>query len=121
MRLWVAIVTGGLSIAVGAVLMAADGVRAGVGWSHHAAVSSVPLFLVAIAIAAETIARARTGRHGVLRLVAITAFVAWGIGGLATTPLWAGLCNDLAVVLFAVDAGLAVITDARSVEWANEP
>ncbi|MEI7778319.1 MAG: hypothetical protein WCJ42_02685 [Actinomycetes bacterium] len=103
-----------LSIGVGFVLMLTDGASGGVSWIHHPGVSAIPLFLVAAAIAAESIARPRPGRHGLLRLVAVTAFVFWGTAAIVPSATAAGVLNDGAVLLFALDAGAAVITDARA-------
>ena len=112
-RLYSAIALSTASIAVGVVLFVTDGLTRGVSWSHHSSVSALPLFLVAVAITAETIARPRTGRHGVMRAIAVVAFVTWGIGAMLRNPTAAGVFNDAAVLLFAIDAGAAVITDAR--------
>jgi hypothetical protein len=66
LRLYSAITLAAASMALGAVPFVTEGLTRGVSWSHGARVSALPLFLVAAAITAETIARPRTGRHGVM-------------------------------------------------------
>lgn len=101
--------------------MTTDGIRRNANWSHHPAWSAIPLFLVAAAIAAESIARPRPGRHGLMRLVAVTAFVFWGTAAVVPSATAAGVLNDGAVLLFALDAGAAVITDARATRLESTP
>jgi hypothetical protein len=49
-----------------------------------------------------------------MRLVAIMAFAAWGLSQLFAGSPAAGLLDDAAILLFVVDAGSAVIGDART-------
>lgn len=78
-RLVAAIGLGVTSIAVSVLLIATDGINGGITWSHHAGASAAPLLLVAGAIAAVSVAHPAKGRHGIMRLVAVLAFTAWGI------------------------------------------
>jgi hypothetical protein len=64
---------------------AADALRGTVSWAHHSPASATPLFLIAAAIAAVSIGRPPEGRHGLLRLVAVLAFTAWGTGQIMPT------------------------------------
>jgi hypothetical protein len=91
-----------------------DGINTGVHWTHHAGVSAAPLLLVAGAIAAMSIAHPPAWRRLVMRLVAIMAFAAWGLSQLFPGSPAAGLLDDAAILLFVVDAGSAVIADART-------
>jgi hypothetical protein len=113
-RLSVAIGLGVVSIAGSVVLVAADGVGGGIRWSHHAGASAAPLLLVAGAIAAVTLAHPVKTRRAVMRFVAVLAFTAWGMAQLFPDSGAAGVLNDLAILLFVVDAGCAVISDART-------
>jgi hypothetical protein len=85
-RLAIAISLGVISILGGLLLAAADVIRGTATWPHHSPVSAAPLFLVAAAIAAVSIGRPADGRHGLLRLVAVLAFTAWGTAQLAPDP-----------------------------------
>jgi hypothetical protein len=113
-RLWVAIALGVVSIAASLVLVAADGIGGGVRWSHHAGASAAPLLLVAGAIGAATVARPVKARRALMRLVAILAFTAWGMAQLFPDSDAAGPLNDLAILLFVVEAGSVVISEART-------
>lgn len=113
-RLSVAIALGLTSLAASILLLAADGIGGSVRWTHHAGASAAPLLLVAGAIAAVSAAHPPTGRHGVMRLVAVLAFTAWGTAQLFPASAAAGALNDLAILLFVIDAGCAVIWDART-------
>jgi hypothetical protein len=112
-RLSVAIGLGLVSVAASILLISADGISGGVRWTHHAGVSAVPLLLVAGAITAVSIAHPPKGRHGLMRLVAVLAFTAWGAGQLVPEPAAAAVLNDGAILLFVIDAASAVISDAR--------
>jgi len=112
-RLAVATALGLTSIAASFLLATADGIGGDVRWAHHAGVSAAPLLLVAGAIAAVSVARPRTGRHGFMRLVAVLAFMAWGIAQLYPDSAAAGVLNDAAILLFTIDAACVVISDAR--------
>jgi hypothetical protein len=110
------LIAGGLglvAIVASVVLMAADGVGGGIRWSHHSGVSAAPLLLVAGAIAAVSIAHPGGLRQTLMRFVAVLAFVAWGLAQLLSDSPAAGMLNDLAILLFVVDAGYAVASDAR--------
>jgi hypothetical protein len=120
-RLSAAIALGVTSIGVSILLISADGIGRSVQWSHHAAVSAAPLLLVAGAIAAVSIAHPPKARHGLMRLVAVLAFSAWGLAQLFPNSGAAGALNDVAILLFVVDAGLAVISDSRSIRQAYRP
>lgn len=112
--LWLAIGLGLAALASSAVLVVADAIGRGPLWAGHALVSAVPLLLIAGAIAAIGGAAARDARQLSLRLVAAVAFVAWGLSQLARSPQLAGVLDDLAILLFVVDAGVAVIPEARA-------
>jgi hypothetical protein len=120
-RLSVAIGLGLVSIAGSVVLVAADGIGGGVRWSHHAGASAAPLLLVAGAIAAVTVAHPVKTRRAVMRFVAVLAFTAWGMAQLFPDSGAAGALNDLAILLFVVDAGCAVISDARRLRPSARP
>jgi hypothetical protein len=120
-RLSVALALGVTSIGVSVLLISADGIGESVHWSHHAAVSAAPLLLVAGAIAAVSVAHPPEARHGLMRLVAILAFSAWGTAQLFPNSAAAGALNDVAILLFVVDAGLAVISDSRTIRQAYRP
>jgi hypothetical protein len=104
-----------ISILGGLLLAAADAIRGSVTWAHHSPASAAPLFLIAAAIAAVSIARPPEGRHGLLRLVAILAFTAWGTAQLMPNPAAAAALNDAAILLFVIDGGCAVIAEARAI------
>jgi hypothetical protein len=114
-RLALAIGLGVTSIAGSALLAAADIIRGTVTWAHHSPASAAPLFLIAAAIAAVSIGSPPEGRHGLLRLVAVLAFTAWGTGQVTPSPAAAGALNDAAILLFATDGGYAVTAEARAI------
>jgi len=114
-RLAVAIGLGVTAIVGGVLLGAADAIRGTVTWAHHSPVSAAPLFLIAVAIAAVSIGKSPAGRHGLLRLVAVLAFTAWGTGQVVPSPAAAGAFNDAAILLFAIDGGAAVLAEARAI------
>ena len=114
-RLAVAIGLGVISILGGLLLAAADAIRGSVTWAHHSPASAAPLFLIAAAIAAVSIGRPAEGRHGLLRLVAVLAFTAWGTAQLMPNPAAATALNDAAILLFVIDGGCAVIAEARAI------
>jgi len=114
-RLATATALGVISILGGLLLAAADAIRGSVTWAHHSPASAAPLFLIAAAIAAVSIARPPEGRHGLLRLVAILAFTAWGTAQLMPNPAAAAARNDAAILLFVIDGGCAVIAEARAI------
>ena len=114
-RLAIAISLGVISILGGLLLAAADVIRGAATWPHHSPVSATPLFFVAAAIAAVSIGRPADGRHGLLRLVAVLAFTAWGTAQLAPDPAAASALNDVAILLFVIDGGTAVVTEARAI------
>jgi hypothetical protein len=120
-RLSVATALGVTSIGVSILLISADGIGRSVQWSHHAAVSAAPLLLVAGAIAAVSVAHPAKARHGLMRLVAVLAFSAWGMAQLFPNSAAAGTLNDVAILLFVVDAGIAVISDSRTIRRAHRP
>jgi hypothetical protein len=114
-RLALAIALGVTSIAGGLLLAAADAIRGTVTWAHHSPASAAPLFLIAAAIAAVSIGKPPEGRHGLLRLVAVLAFIAWGTGQVVPSPSAAGALNDAAILLFVIDGGFGVMAEARTI------
>jgi hypothetical protein len=115
LRLSLAIGLGLASIAASILLITADGIGGSIHWAHHAGASAAPLLLAAGAITAVSVAYPPPNRrHGLMRLVAAVAFNAWGVAQLAPAPAAAAL-NDVAILLFVIDAGCAVISDARTV------
>jgi len=120
-RLAVAIGLGLTAIAASILLLTADGIGGSVHWAHHAGASAAPLLLVAGAIAAVSVAHPPKGRHGFMRLVAVLAFTAWGSGQLVPDSGAAGTLNDLAILLFVVDAAGVVISDGRMLRRARRP
>jgi hypothetical protein len=110
-----AIGLGVISIFGGLLLAVADLTRGSVTWAHHSPVSAAPLFLIASAIAAVSIGRPPGGSHGLLRLVAILAFTAWGTAQIVPGPAAASALNDAAILLFVIDGGCAVIAEARGI------
>lgn len=121
LRLSVAIGLGLTAIAASILLLTADGISGSVHWAHHAGASAAPLLLVAGAIAAVSVAHPPKGRHGFMRLVAVLAFTAWGSGQLVPDSGVAGALNDLAILLFVVDAAGVVISDGRMLRRARRP
>jgi hypothetical protein len=103
-----------ISITGSVLLVVTDGIGGNVRWAYHSGASAAPLLLVAAAITVVSIAHPPSGRHALMRLVAVLAFAAWGIGQLAPDPAVAGALNDVAILLFVVDAGCAVVPDARA-------
>jgi hypothetical protein len=114
-RLAIAIALGVISILGGLLLAAADAIRGSVIWAHHSPVSAGPLFLTAAAITAVSIGRLPDGRHGLLRLVAVLAFTAWGTAQVTPNPAVASALNDAAILLFVIDGGCAVMGEARAI------
>ncbi|SRR6266851_2724656 len=82
LRLSAAIGLGLTSIAASILLLTVDGIGGSVHWTHHAGASAAPLLLVAGAIATVSVAHPPNGRHGLMRVVAVLAFAAWGIARL---------------------------------------
>ena len=119
-RLALAIGLGIISILGGLLLAVADLIRGSVTWAHHSPVSAGPLFLIAAAIAAVSFGRPPGGSHGLLRLVAILAFTAWGTAQVVPGPAAASALNDAAVLLFVIDGGCAVIAEARGILARHE-
>src|SRR5262245_43763863 len=103
---------GVVAVAGSVVLVVADGVGGGIRWAHHSGVAAAPLLLVAGAIAVGPLARAAGRRRAFLRCVAALAFTAWGLAQQFSNSAAAGVLNDLAILLFVLDAGFAVISDA---------
>jgi hypothetical protein len=120
-RLSLAIALGVTAIGVSILLISADGIGRSVHWSHHAGMSAAPLLLVAGAIAAVSVAHPPEARHGLMRLVAVLAFSAWGMAQLFPDSAAAGALNDVAILLFVIDAGIAVIADSRTIRQAHRP
>jgi hypothetical protein len=114
LRLPFAIGLGVIATAGSVALVITDGIGGNVRWAHHSGASAAPLFLVAAAITAVSIAHPPKGRHALMRLVAVLAFAAWGIAQLAPTPGVAGALNDVAIFLFVVDAVCVLVPDARA-------
>jgi hypothetical protein len=114
-RLAIAVSLGMISILAGLLLATADAVRGSVTWAHHSPISAAPLFLIAAAIATVSIGRQPDGRHGLLRLVAVLAFTAWGTAQLMPNHAAASALNDAAIFLFVIDGGCAVMSEARAI------
>jgi hypothetical protein len=112
-RLLAAVGLGSMAIAGGLLSLVAGGI-AGIRWSHEAGVTAAPLFLVAGAIAAVGIAGGVRGRPAVMRLIAVLAFTAWGLSQLFSGSAASAPLDDVAILLFVVDAGGAVIAEALS-------
>jgi hypothetical protein len=114
LRLVAAIMLGVVS-ALGSIgLLLADGLFAGVGWSHHAGVSAAPLLFISGAIVAATIARSHTLGSVVKALVGVVAFATWGLAQMVPSSTAAGVLGDVAILLFVLDAFSIIVTDARS-------
>jgi len=96
------------------LLAAADAIRRSVHWPDHSPPSAAPLFLIAAAIAAVSIGRPPQGRQALLRLVAVLAFTAWGTAQLMPGQA-AGPLHDAAIVLFVIDGGYLVVSEARAI------
>jgi len=111
-RLVIAAGLGLVAIGASVVLIAADGIGGGIGWAHHPGMSAAPLLLVAGAIVAVSVAHPAGRHHTLIRFVAVLAFVAWGLAQLFSGSPAAGALNDVAILLFVVDAGYAVVSDA---------
>jgi hypothetical protein len=56
-----------------------------------------------------------------MRLVAVLAFTAWGTAQLFPDSAAAGALNDVAILLFVIDAASIVISDARTLRQARHP
>ena len=121
LRLSAAIGLGLTFIAASILLLTADGIGDSVQWTHHVGASAAPLLLVAGAIAAVSVAHPPKGRHGFMRRVAVLAFTAWGTAQLFPDSAAAGALNDVAILLFVVDAACAVISEARTLRQARRP
>ena len=109
----IAIALGVISVGGTIVLAANDAIRGSAAWPHHSPASAAPLFLIAAAIAAVSLGTRPQGRHALLRVVAVLAFTAWGTAQLLPGPA-AGALNDAAILLFAIDGGYLVATEARA-------
>ena len=122
MRLSLAIGLGLASIAASILLITADGIGGSIHSAHHAGASAAPLLLAAGAIASVSVAYPPPdGRHSFNRLVAALAFTAWGTAQLVPAPAAAAALNDVAILLFVIDAAYAVISDARTVRQPRRP
>ncbi|HEX2322695.1 MAG TPA: hypothetical protein VHJ18_27270 [Streptosporangiaceae bacterium] len=113
-RLFAAISLSVISIAGSVLLVVTDAIGGNVRWAHHSGASAAPLLLVAGAITAVSIAHPPNRRHALMRLLAVLAFVAWGIAQLDPDPAVAGALNDAAILLFVADAVCVVVPDARA-------
>lgn len=120
LRLGVAVSLGIAAVAGAMVALVASGI-AGIHWSHQGGVTAAPLFLVAGAIAAVGIASGATGRQGVLRVVAVLAFTAWGLSQLFSGSAASGPLDDVAIFLFVLDAGGAAIAEGVSLLRNRQP
>src|SRR5258706_12446444 len=109
------------SIAASILLLTVDGIGGSVHWAHHAGASAAPLLLVAGAIATVSVPHPPKGRHGLMRVVAVLAFAAWGIAQLFPDSPAPGALIDLAILLFVVDAALVVISAARTLRRPRLP
>jgi hypothetical protein len=113
-RLWIAIGLGVISVAGTVLLVAADTIGGGVNWAHHSPASAAPLFLIAAAIAVASSGRPPKWRQALARFVAVLAFAAWGTAQLMHGPA-AGALDDAAIMLFVIDGGCLVLTEARPI------
>lgn len=112
-RLLAAVSLGSAAIVGGTLSLVASGI-AGIHWSHQGGVTATPLFLVAGAIAAVGVASGATGRQAAMRFVAVLAFTAWGLSQLFSGSAASAPLDDVAILLFVLDAGGAVIAEALS-------
>jgi hypothetical protein len=112
---WRLILAAGLaamSLLSSMILMCADGFGGSVSWTHHAGLSAAPLLLVAVALLASTIGIPIRSTTLALRLVTIAAFVAWGVSQLLPSTGLGTLLDDIAILLFVIDAGIFVASDS---------
>jgi cytochrome bd-type quinol oxidase subunit 2 len=111
-RLWraAALVLGVASIVVGLLLILIDGVDTSPSWVHHAGLSSAPLLLVAGALAVTSILDRPRGFRLAMRIITVTAFLAWGVSQLLPDSGVGTSLDDIAILLFVIDAGVFVVS-----------
>lgn len=119
-RLLAAVSLGSAAIIGGVLTLVAGGI-AGIHWSRQGGATAAPLFLVAGAIAAVGVASGATGRQAAMRFVAVLAFTAWGLSQLFSGSAASARLDDVAILLFVVDAGSAVVGEALSLLGRNSP
>ena len=112
LRLLFALGLAAVSIASSLVLMFTDGIDAGVSWTHHAGVSAAPLLLIAGALLAVSIAVPPAGKAAVFRAVTVTAFTTWGLSQLLPNTGAGTVLDDVAILLFVIDAAVFVASDS---------
>jgi hypothetical protein len=112
LRLWrfAALVLGVASIVVGLLLILIDGVDASTSWIHHAGLSSAPLLLVAGALTVNSIFDRPRGFSLAMRFITVTAFLAWGVSQLLPNSGVGTNLDDIAILLFVIDAGVFVVS-----------
>jgi len=103
---------GVVSITGSLILIFTDGVDTSVSWTHHAGLSAAPLLLVAGALVAMSVAQPPTGRAAVLRGLTVAAFASWGWSQLLPNTGSGTILDDIAILLFVIDAGVYVIYDS---------
>jgi nucleotide-binding universal stress UspA family protein len=100
-----------VSVAASLLLLLGDGVDGNARWPHHAAFSAAPLILVAGAVLVAGTSR-RSGRwRRFLFLPVVLAFSVWGLAQLVRTADEAGVLDDVAILLFVVDAAYVVFSE----------
>jgi hypothetical protein len=112
LRLWrfAALVLGVASIVVGVLLVLIDGVDASSSWIHHAGLSSAPLLMVAGALAVTSILDRPRGFSLAMRFITVTAFSAWGVSQLLPNSGVGTILDDIAILLFVIDAGIFAVS-----------
>jgi hypothetical protein len=109
------------SMAVVVLLILIDVVSTSTSWIHHAGVSAAPLLLVGGALTVTTVIDRPKGLSLVMRLVTVSAFSAWGLSQLfPNSGSGAGL-DDIAILLFVIDAGVIVILHVGPYDRMKEP
>jgi hypothetical protein len=101
---------GSLSVLSSLLLIVLDGVCRSAAWPLHRELSAAPLLVVALVLGLLTVASFRLARFAVM-----LAFLAWGLAQLLVAPLLTGTLNDVAIVLFVLDAAVVVSKATLSV------
>jgi hypothetical protein len=121
LRFWTVVGLGVTAITASVLVIATDGITGSSRWAHHPGVSAAPLLLIAIAIAAGSLAQPPRQRRRVVAVIAALAFTAWGVAQLLSGSSAAGYLNDTAILLFVTDAAYAVHANARNAPPATQP
>jgi len=110
----IAVGLGAISVSGIVLLTAADAIRRSVHWPDHSPASAAPFFLIAAAIAAVTsVGRDKVGRRCCSSLPSSPSLPGERrsfMPGQAAGPL-----NDAAIVLFVIDGGYLVVSEARAI------